>query len=208
MDRDEQGLFLELILDGDRRGAERCARRVLEQHGVTILYEEMVQPALERVGNLWYSNRISVADEHLATATAQSAVAALYPEFSWPEPGPHAVIACVQGERHEFGARMVADLLALDGWDERFFGSDMPIDDLVAKVRQLAPRLVALSVTIATHLAPARQTIALIRAAYPPVKILVGGQATVHQQGTADALGADAAARRGSEAVEVARGWK
>ena len=200
--------FLTLILDGDRRRAEIYARRVFERHGVPFLYEEIIQPALREVGDLWYANRISVADEHLATATAEAAVAALYSVFAWPPRGPRALIACAQGERHEFGARMVADLLALDGWDERFVGADVPVEDLVRKARELPAKIVGLSITLPVHLPMARSAIGLVRASSPGVRILVGGRTTADPRDGAKSLGADAVARCGSEAVEVARAWK
>ncbi len=205
---DEHHTFLTIILDGDRRRAESYARQVFERRGVPFLYEEIVQPALQEVGALWHSNRITVADEHLATAVTQSAIAALYPLFPWPPRGPRVLIACPQGERHELGARMVADLLALDGWDERFLGADVPIEDLARKVQALAPRVVGLSVTLPLHVPVVRSAIGLTRSLSPSVKILVGGRATEDRHGVANSLGADAVARCGSEAVEVARGWK
>lgn len=205
---DERSTFLSLILDGDRLRAEGHARRVLERHGVRFLYEEVVQPALEEVGRLWYSHRITVADEHLATAAAQSAVAALYPLFHWPTRGPRVLVACAQGERHDFGARMVADLLALDGWDERFLGADVPVEDLARKVQELAPRVVGISVTLPFHVPMAESAIRLVRGKFPAVKILIGGRATADDHGVSASFGADALARSGSEAVEVARGWK
>lgn len=206
---DEKATFLRSILAGERRRAESYARRVTEQHGVPALYEAVVRPALEDVGALWHSGAITVADEHLATATAQSAIAALYPLVPWPARGRAvAVIACPEGERHDLGARMVADLLALDEWDERFLGADVPVEDLARKVRALRPRLVCLSVTLPFHLPALRSAIALIRASSPNVNLLVGGRATVDQPDVPESLGADAVARSASEAVEVARGWK
>ncbi len=172
------------------------------------LYEEIVRPALEEVGALWYSNQITVADEHLATAAAQSAIAALYPQFPWPPRGPRVLVACAQGERHELGARMVADLLALDGWDERFLGSDVPVEDLARKAQEIAPRVVGLSVTLPVCIPAVRSAIDLTRSLSPGVKILLGGRATVDRRGVAELLGADVVVRRGAEAVEVARGWK
>ncbi|MHB8876158.1 MAG: cobalamin B12-binding domain-containing protein [Myxococcaceae bacterium] len=151
---------------------------------------------------------ITVADEHLATATAQSAVAALYPRFPWPPRGPRALVGCVQGERHEFGARMVADLLALDGWDERFLGADVPIEDLARMVRDVEPRVVGISVTIPVDVAVVRAAIDAVRRSLPSVKVLVGGLATSALRDAPGSLGADAMAQSGPEAVEVARGWK
>ncbi len=200
--------FLALILEGDRRRAERYARQVLERHGVRVLYEEVVQPALRDVGDLWAASQLNVADEHLATATAQSAVAALYPLFPWPSRGPKLILACAEGERHDFGLRMAADLLALDGWDERFLGGDVPVEDLVRKVRAFMPRAVGLSMTLRSSVPAVRSAIRLVRTAHPSVKILVGGRATADQLGAAQMLGADAVARSGSEGVEILRGWK
>lgn len=91
-DRDRE--FLELILAGDRAGAALHARQDFERRGVRFLFEDVVRSALAEVGRLWSSNRISVADEHLATATAQAAVASLYPRFPWPAPGPRALVGC------------------------------------------------------------------------------------------------------------------
>ncbi|HZU83079.1 MAG TPA: cobalamin B12-binding domain-containing protein, partial [Polyangiaceae bacterium] len=192
-----------LILDGERRAADAYARDAFDREGVAFLYESIVQPALEEVGELWYANRISTAQEHLATATAEAAVASLYSSFRWPARGPRAIVACAQGERHEFGARMVADLLALDGWDERFVGADVPAEALADQVRDLAPKMLGLSVTLRTRVPVARETIALARAARPGLKVLVGGRAARDAP-----LGADAVACRGTEAVEVARAWK
>jgi methanogenic corrinoid protein MtbC1 len=202
----ERDPFLACLLEGDRRQAEAYARHILEQHGVAFLYEKVIQTALREVGKLWWTNRITVADEHLATHTAQSAVAALYPLFEWPPRGPRVLLACAAGERHEFGLRMVADLLALDGWDDRFLGGDVPTEDLMRHARSFAPKVVALSVTLAWHVPTTKKAIGLVRSALPSTKVLVGGIATEGAEWAA--LGADAVAHSGTEAVEVARAWK
>jgi methanogenic corrinoid protein MtbC1 len=202
----ERDPFLASILDGDRQKAQAYAREVFERRGVAFLYEQVVEPALREVGRLWYANRISVADEHLATNMAEFAVASLYPRFSWPARGPKVLLACAGGERHEFGVRMVADLLALDGWDDRFLGGDVPSEDLARSAQRFAPRVVAISVTLATHLPATKEAIRLVRSALPPARVLVGGLAT-RGHGW-EALGVDAVARSGTEAVEVARAWK
>jgi methanogenic corrinoid protein MtbC1 len=202
----ERDPFLAFILDGDRPRAEAHARQVFEQRGVAFLYTQVIQTALQEVGRLWFANRITVADEHLATNTAQSAVAALYPLFKWPPRGPRLLLACAAGERHEFGLRMVADLLALDGWDDRFLGSDVPNQDLARHAEKFAPRVVAMSVTLAWHVPSTQDAIRLVRRALPSAKILIGGLAT--EGGGWEALGADAFAPSGPEAVEVARAWR
>lgn len=208
MDNPDRATFLGLIRHGSRGPAERFACEVFERRGARYLYESVVQPALREVGQQWADNRITIADEHLATATAQSAVAALYPRFPWPTGGPRMLIGCAQGERHDFGARLVADLLALDGWDELYLGADVPVDDFARKARELQPKAVAISVTLQLYLPMVRSVIAAVRQVLPQGKILVGGLATADLRDLAESMGADAVARSGSEAVEVARAWK
>jgi MerR family transcriptional regulator, light-induced transcriptional regulator len=206
----ERREFIAAALAGDRARAETCARAVFELRGVEVLYEEIVRPAVTEVGGLWFEGRISIAQEHLAMATAQSAVAALYPLFPWPKRGPRALIACVEGDQHEFGARMVSDLLALDGWDERYLGASVSVAELVQTTRELKPRLLGLSVTLPVFAPAARRAIRCVRETYPEVKILAGGRAGAAELGAGGSNpdAADAVARSGAEAVRVARAWK
>jgi methanogenic corrinoid protein MtbC1 len=201
----ERDAFLAFILEGDRRHAEDYVRRVFEERGVAFLYEQVIQVALRDVGRLWSENRITVADEHLAAHTAQSAVASLYPLFKWPPRGPRVLLACAASERHEFGLRMVADLLALDGWDDHLLGGDVPAEDLARHAEKFAPKVVAVSVTLPWHLASTREAISVVRRALPSAKVLVGGLAT--EGAVCEAFGADAVAHSATEAVEVVRAW-
>lgn len=201
--------FLMRLLSGDRRGAERCARKIFETQGVRFLYEEVVRAALRRVGELWRMGKIGIADEHLATATAQTAIAALYTSYPWKsDGGPIAVVGCIHGERHDFGARMFADLLALDGWDERLLGSDIPMDDFVKKVSELAPRLAAISVTTPDQAPEVRLAIMAVRRAHPDIKVIVGGGASDALRDMVPSGDLDAVVGSAIEGVEVARAWK
>jgi methanogenic corrinoid protein MtbC1 len=198
--------LLTTILAGDRGAAIAAARRAFDAGGVEYLYESVIEPALSRVGQLWYEDRITVADEHLATAVAEAAIAALYPSFPWPaRGGAKAVVACAQEEHHTIGARMVADLLALDGWDDVFLGGDVPVESLVAKVVALDADVVALSVTLTHHLPFLNEAVERLRARAASAKIVVGGRAMTEH---AAPLGVDAVAHRAAEVVEVARGWR
>ncbi len=162
---------------------------------------------MEQVGRLWQEDRISVADEHLATALAESTLAALYPEFAWPVFGPRAIVACTEGERHQFGARMAADLLALDGWNVAFLGADVPSEALLERARRTQPVFVGLSVCLVFHLPCSRQTIAALRREAPEVRVLVGGPAAREIPDPA-VFGADACALTADEGVRIARAWK
>jgi MerR family transcriptional regulator, light-induced transcriptional regulator len=202
--------YLDAICAGDRRAAfavlDRCAE---DGHGLRPVYLQVLQPAMHEVGQRWQENRLSVAEEQLATAITQSAMARLYSRHFEGAPGPARTLiaACADFERHELGLRMIADFLELDGWEVVYLGATARVDDLVAMVRTQRPDALALSVSLAPHLPRLGAMIAAVRAALgaeAPL-ILAGGRPLVERPGLAAELGADLTASDAHEAAELVR---
>lgn len=199
--------FLDALLQGSRRtvlGVVDAARA----GGLDLrtLYLDVFQPALREIGRLWQENRISVADEHLATAITQMAMSRLYDDLfrAGAADGPVLVAACADRERHEVGLRMICDLLECEGWDTVFLGASVPVEDLVAMVALRQPAVVALSAATAPHLERVRETILALRAVEGPRRpvIAVGGRVFSEAPELAVRLGADLTA---SDAGDAAR---
>ena len=72
---------------------------------------------------------------------------------------------------------MVADLFELHGWRGYFLGANTPVGDLLDLIRQKQPEVVALSLTVQQGLDALLHAAEQIRAQFPAVPILVGGQA-------------------------------
>ncbi|MBV9774961.1 MAG: cobalamin-dependent protein [Gemmatimonadetes bacterium] len=200
--------YLEAIRVGDRRGALAVvARARAEGMDHRRLYLEVFQPALQEIGRLWQDNQIGVADEHLATAITQTAMARLYDDlFTLSRGGgPVMIAACVDSERHEVGLRMMCDLLELEGWDTVYLGASTPIESLVALVSSRKPAVVALSASLAPHLARLREVIHALRErmGQETPLVIVGGRLFSEDPGLAARLGADLTARDAVEAVEL-----
>ena len=171
--------YVALQLAGDRTAASSLMLEALAAGlSVSELYAGVLEPAQYRIGQLWQQNRISVAREHLATAVTEAVmlnVAASAPHV--PNTGMRVLVACVEGELHDVGARMVADLLELDGFRVRFLGADVPTESLLAMLREEAPRLLILSAAMPERLVELRGAVARLRQAYSPgLHIFVGGQ--------------------------------
>lgn len=66
--------FVAAQLRGDRREALRVVIDEGLAGGATVpeLHLRVVQPAQYEIGRLWQENKISVAEEHLATAICRS----------------------------------------------------------------------------------------------------------------------------------------
>lgn len=163
----------------------------------------MIVPAQHEVGRLWQENRISVAQEHLATSISQLVLSHLYPHFPRSRArNGRAVVACVTGELHDLGARMGADFLEVHGFDVRFLGADVSNAALIAAIEAERPDLLGLSVTMSFHLGSLRETIRAVRTVAPTLPIAVGGGLLERMPGLADELGVQAS---GTSADELAR---
>jgi methanogenic corrinoid protein MtbC1 len=202
--------YLAAVLAGDRRTAFGVVDQALAD-GVHLrqLYLDVFQPVLHQVGRLWEANRISVAEEHLATAITEAAMARLYELLfaSVDGSGRLLIAACADSERHEVGLRMLCDVLEMEGWDTVFLGATVAIPELVEMVRTRKPEVVALSASIAPHLARVQAAIEALRGELgegTPL-IAVGGRAFHDDPGLAMRIGADFTA---NDALEAARRLK
>src|SRR5215210_1536422 len=158
-----------------------AARSVLDdaiEAGMPVrrIYLEVLQPALYEIGRRWSHAEISVAQEHLATAATQSAMARLAERLAEGgsrrvRPGA-ALVACVSDELHSVGGRMVADFLEADGWRVTFLGQLGPGVELAEHAAHHDAQVVALSAALAERVphvaevcaAPARTRARAVRA--------------------------------------------
>ncbi|MFJ9244397.1 B12-binding domain-containing protein [Streptomyces sp. NPDC101776] len=153
---------------------------------------DVIAPVQARVGEEWAANRMSVAQEHAATAINDRAVAALsvHPAARTTTGRGRITVACVDGEWHALPARLLAEVLKLRGWQVDYLGAQVPTPHLIAHLHRTGPELVALSSSIATRLPTAHATITACQAVGVPV--LVGGAAFGPDGRYARLLGADA----------------
>jgi methanogenic corrinoid protein MtbC1 len=200
-------LYLQAILRGQRNAARGI---VLESHRAghpaLDLYLKILQPAQYEVGRLWECNAISVAEEHMATAITQSVMAQLYPLL--PQQQPHhgrLVLTGVQGELHQLGGHMVADVLEAHGWEVRFLGTNRPHASILRVVEEQRPDAVGISTTMLFNLPKVRDLIEAIRAlpGPQPHRIVVGGAAFRAAPGAFREIGADACGLDLEEAIGI-----
>jgi MerR family transcriptional regulator, light-induced transcriptional regulator len=203
--------WVQRLLVGDSQGCLKLAgERVTESEEIARLYLDVIQPAMYQIGKRWETGAISPAQEHMATAIVTRIMATMYERMNWsPSRAGSVVMACAPNEFHEVGARMVADLLEIDGWDVTFLGANTPEEDLVNFLVTHQPNLLGISVSMIFNLGMVRDLIARIRERpeLRTLRILVGGAGTGGIASVWRSIGADGWARDAREAVDLARQW-
>lgn len=201
--------YLGALLASDVAGAREVLDGAIAA-GLPVrrIYLDVLQPALYEIGRRWSHAEISIAQEHLATAATQSAMARLAEALS---DGPRrvrpqtALVACVSDELHAVGGRMVADFLEADGWRVVFLGQLTPGTDLAALAAEQGATLVAVSAALPERVPQVAEACAALRGLDPAPFVLVGGQAFGNSAERALRTGADAYAEDAEAAVRAVR---
>jgi methanogenic corrinoid protein MtbC1 len=186
--------YLAALLRSDPQEAQLVVQAALAADlPIGELYLSVLQPALYEMGRLWEHGEVSVAQEHLATATTQTLMARLAAPSTVGSRGvgSRAITTATENDYHALGARFLADFLERDGWTVIDLGAGTPTDDLVDLVAQIRPELVCLSTTLTINLGHAKDAIAALRGLQPPPLIAVGGHAYGTDDQLATSLGAD-----------------
>ena len=159
---------LEIIMDAYRGG-----------YPIPDIYMDIFQEALYEIGRLWETNQITVADEHMGTAITQYVMSNMYQHLEIADlQRGKLVMTGVQGELHQVGANMVADVLEADGWDVMFLGTNVPAEGVIQSIRQHGTELFGISSTMLFNIPKVIQLVEAVRTEFGnSIRIMLGGGA-------------------------------
>jgi methanogenic corrinoid protein MtbC1 len=201
--------YLDNVLKGNRNKAlSLILNEVTAGTPVKEMYLQVFQPVQYEIGRLWQTNKISVAQEHYCTGATQLVMSQLYPYlFTGKKKNRKMVAACVPGELHEMGARMVTDFFEMQGWDTYYLGANMPAEGVIRFLGDTKPQILAISATMTFHVSEVEGMIRLIRSAQmvpQDLKIMVGGYPFKVAGDLWKNIGANGYAPGAQEAIELA----
>lgn len=173
--------FLTLAVAGDLPAAQQVILEA-DELGMPLIsiFEEIIKPALYDLGDRWQEGQLSVGQEKEISAMARDLIAELSLRHAAPRRHPHVIVAaCVPGEYHELGLRMVAGVLQSLGYIVHYLGPNVDPEFLVERIRRRQPHVVLLTATRDEQLPNVERTVEAIRHEVSPDEmpaIVVGGQ--------------------------------
>ena len=211
-------LYEEFVEYLDKEDKENCIKFVtdkLEKKGLDIptLYKEILEPSL----NAFYCNaeeeKLCIWKEHIRTSIIRAIIEIcyLYILKERKEKGikilnQSILVGCPAEEYHDTGARMIADIFTLYGFDAIFVGANTPKGEIRDAINLLKPKYIGISVTISYNLVEAEKAISLIKQNTEfKGKIAVGGQAFQNNPDNYKKIGADFLIRNFNEIEKLAK---
>ncbi len=155
----------------------RASIALSQQH----LLEGVVQPLMERIGQMWQEGTLRVADEHMASAVVRSFIGNIWASFQVSEAAPHVVATTPAGQLHEMGALLASVVATSEGWNSTFLGPNLSAEEIAGAAAQKDAKAVLLSIVYPgddPHLGG--ELIKLRRLLGDEIVLLVGGRAAQH----------------------------
>ncbi|MEP6538793.1 MAG: cobalamin-dependent protein, partial [Bryobacteraceae bacterium] len=143
---------------------------------------------------LWQENKITVAEEHMATAITQYVMAQIYGRFEERDTTRGSVVITgIEGELHQIGANMVADVIESRGWNVRFLGTNLPHDGVLQAIEEHQADTIGISATTLLSIPKAVRLVEAIRHKFQAVspRIILGGRAFLATPALAQELNAE-----------------
>jgi methanogenic corrinoid protein MtbC1 len=170
--------LLDALLHFDEPAAMELMRRAFALYSVDQVLMEVVQPTLVTLGDAWHRGELPIAVEHYATQFCMQHLMSMMAAAAQPSHKGSMVAACAPGEMHQIGLLMLVVMLRWRGWDVKYLGPNLPLDQLAEALQPVRPQVLMFSANrIETAQSLVNLPDVLARFASPQPVVILGGQA-------------------------------
>jgi methylmalonyl-CoA mutase cobalamin-binding domain/chain len=141
-----------LMLEAEREGAVAMLVEHARRHGFQAAVSDVLEPVLERVGEAWHRENLSLAQGYVAGKIAEDllvAAAQTHGDLLLDVKGP-VILGNVEDDYHSLGRKMVSVFLRAAGWRVIDLGNDVSPADFIAAALEHGARIIGVSAMMLT----------------------------------------------------------
>ena len=191
------------VKKGLKDKAAQLAREALADKEPLSVINELLIPALSEIGEEFERGKAYLPELLMSAEAASLAFGEIKKKI--PEgkaSGKSVILATVKGDIHDIGKNIVKVLLESYGFTVYDLGRDVKAEVIVSEAKKRSVSLVGLSALMTTTVASMKETIDLMKAEAPEVKVMVGGAVLTSEY--AEMIGAHFYGKDAMEAVRIA----
>jgi methanogenic corrinoid protein MtbC1 len=139
--------FIRNIIEFKAAEIEADLRSAEEKLGLEKMFQEIIMPVLEKIGELWQVNTISIAHEHQFSNILRAFIIEktnLIVEMPTKE---KVILFLREGEYHELALLFYNYILKKRGYECHYLGQSFPVEEFQQTAKALKPAYVFTSVT-------------------------------------------------------------
>ena len=123
--------LLQNMVDLNLVGFEETLNVYIKSKGIDKTITQLIFPFLEKIGILWLTNHMNVAQEHLVTnIIRQKLIVGIEGITSYTSTAKTALLFLPEGEHHELGLLYLCYLLKSRDFQILYLGANVPFKDL------------------------------------------------------------------------------
>ncbi len=137
--------WVNACLNFDSSRAFAAASQAFVLYPVETACDKILREGICEIGHLWYEGKISVQQEHFATALAIQRVGTLISTSPEPTRPQTILIGCPPGEWHSFPALFLTLLLRRRGFKVVYLDANVPVEQMGQTIAAVHPDLIILT---------------------------------------------------------------
>jgi DNA-binding transcriptional MerR regulator len=137
--------WVDACLQFDEQGAEQVLSQAFALFSPETVCFDIIQAGLARIGEGWYLGRVTVQQEHFASALALRRLESMLAATPPPTRPGRLLVGLPPEEQHTFVPLMITLLLRRRGWDTIYLGANVPVESFAETLEKTRPTLVILT---------------------------------------------------------------
>ncbi|MCA9954251.1 MAG: MerR family transcriptional regulator [Ardenticatenaceae bacterium] len=142
---DIRAAWIDACLRFDEGSAERILTQAFALYQPETVLTKLLQRALSEIGDLWFQDKVTVQQEHFASALAMRRLNTLLAAAPAPTRSGRVLIGCPPHEDHTFASLTLTIMLRYRGWELIYLGANVPLGRFVSTVESIKPNLIILT---------------------------------------------------------------
>ncbi len=171
------------LMDGDRSDIEDLLPILMERYAPMEIINRILVPAMRKVGILFKKGEMLLPFVLSSAEVMKASVKFLQPymEQSQMDEGTRILLATVAGDVHDIGKNLVDIILSNNGYRVFNIGTNVPVETIIEKARELDVHAVGLSGLLVKSALQMKSSLPRFEEAGLKVPVLLGGAALTRE---------------------------
>lgn len=137
--------WLNACLTYDESQADQIFNQAFALHPVETVTSNLIQQGLHEMGEMWFSGKASVQQEHFASGLAMRRLEALIASSPAPTRRETILLACPPDEWHTFSLVLLHLHLRRRGFPTVYLGANVPMARIEETIQTIKPSLIVMA---------------------------------------------------------------
>lgn len=192
--------FETALLSIDRIKAEAIIKKRRSDKTIFEIIDEIISPALERIGDKWANGEVALAQEYMASKIVEELTDEMLPNDS-PERISMPIIGITTLEDHHMlGKRILSSLVRSNGYNLVDY-DPIKMDKIGERLRTDQVDILLISALMLNHALAIKELTDFIKKEQLKTKVIVGGAPFLFDEKLWKEVGADAMSTTANEAI-------